>query len=130
MIHARHDPIACHLCNDACSGDAATLRVSLNDRGLRHWEGFHRKSIDERVVWPDRQPTHGAAHGFVRRLQDVIAVDLIVFRNAHGPDDILAAHEFVIDLIALKSAELLRVRQCPVTELRRQDDCRHDYRTS
>ena len=84
-VHSHHDPIARHLGDDACRGNAKTQAVPAHEGSLRQEKWMHGQAIDEDVVRNFRKRRHSATHRFVGRPQNIEPVDFIVFNHCHCP---------------------------------------------
>ena len=111
-----HHPIARDLRDHAGGGDAETVAIAVDDRGLRKREGEDGQAIDEDVLGRRAQRGDGDAHGLVRRAQDVDAIDFERIDNADGPEDIGVAHKFGINFLAQVGEELFGILQTFVPE--------------
>src|SRR4029450_7390720 len=46
-----HDPVASHLRDHACRGDAQTDAIAIDNCRLRKWKRYHRQTVNQNVVW-------------------------------------------------------------------------------
>ncbi len=122
-----HDPVACHLRDDAGGGDAEADRVAAHERGLRQGKIADGQPVYENMVGGRRQLSRGAAHGFMGGAEDVDAVNLLRPDDRGRPGDVLARGQLGKDALTLCCAELFGIIQQTVREIRRKNHrCRHD----
>lgn len=126
-IVLHHDSIARDFRNDARGGDAETERVARDERGLRQREWAHGKAINEHMLRLRIELRDCAAHGLVRRAEDVDAIDFRDIHHGERKADLRVRGDFPEEQFSCRGGELLRVVQQSVPEsLRQNHRCRDD----
>ena len=92
---------------------------------MRHGEGRHGESIDERGFGLLQQAGDGAPHAHVSRLEDVEAIDLLHLDQHDVPEHALVRRQFLIDGLAILGREQLGIGEALVLEAVGQDDSGH-----
>lgn len=71
-----HHRVARHFRDHAGGGDAQTVAIPVDDRGLWKGEGKNGEAIDQNVIGQDGEGRDGGAHRPVCRAQNVHSVNL------------------------------------------------------
>ena len=127
-IVLHHDPVARDFRNDARGGDAETERVARNERGLRDRKWAHGQSVNEHMLRLRIELRDCAAHGLVRRAEDVDAIDFRDIHNGERKPDLRVRGDFHEEQFPCRGGELLGVVQRSVPESLRQNHRRRDDR--
>ena len=124
----QHDPVTRDLRDDARRGDAEAQRVTADKRGLLDGKRAHGQAINERMLWLRVELCDGAAHGLVRRAEDVDAIDFRDIHNGERKADPRVRGDFHEEQFPCRGGELLGVVQRSVPESLRQNHRRRDDR--
>jgi len=83
-----HHPVARDLGDHTRSRNTETVAIAVDDGRLRKWKRKNRKTVDQHVVWRDRERGESDAHRLMARSQNVDAIDLDVVDGANGPSEL------------------------------------------
>ncbi len=107
----RHQGVACNLGDDAGGGNREAAPVAVDNRGVGAGEIIHRQSVHQRVLRQRRQLEQGPAHGQMRGLADIVAVNFRGVRQAHADFHAGGGMEEVGKMLPLAGRQLLGVGQ-------------------
>jgi hypothetical protein len=123
-----HDPVPGYLGDHAGGSDAQANAITIDNCGLREWEGNYRQTINQNVVRRFEQRFNREAHRTVAGAQDVDPIDFDGINNSDGPADCRFSDQFAIDFFAQFRRKLFGVIQATMTEFFRENHCgRYDW---
>ncbi len=120
-IHLNHQAVACDFRNDAGGGNGIAQRIASHQRRLLNGKRVDGAAVDEDMPRLDRQRRHGAAHGFVRRTENVEPVNLFGIDDGDRPVKAPAGRQLLVKLLPYGMAKLLGVGQDRMGKPNRQD---------
>lgn len=127
-IEVEHESIAGDFGDHARGGDGKAKCISTDQRGLFDGELPDRKAVDQDMIGFGGELRGGGSHGLVRGAKDVDLIDFAVVDDGDGPMHIRPSNQFVVEALALKMGQLLRIAQDIVVIVARQYDSSGDHR--
>lgn len=120
-IHLDHQSVAGDFRDDAGGSYGIAQSVASHQSRLLNGKRVDGAAVDEDMPRLDRQRRYGAAHGFVRRTENIEPVHFFRVDDGNRPVKIPAGGQILVKLLPNRRAKLLGVGQDGMRKTRRQD---------
>jgi len=90
-------------------------------------EVSHRQAVYQAMIGRFLQRLHRAAHGEMGRTKNVEAVDLLMIRKRHCPDDVRVSGDYFKKIVPFRGADFFGIVKAATRKTAGQNDCCRGY---